>query len=56
LKKLVIEGFQASIDTSSATMDKKIFKAEKNLWNYILTVGKDEEALGMVDIRVRGGQ
>jgi len=37
-------------------MKKKILNAEKNQWNYILTVGKDEELLGMVDVRARGGQ
>ena len=29
--------------------------AEKSLWNYILTVGNDEETLGMVDVWARGG-
>lgn len=37
-------------------MANKIRNAETNLWNYMLTVGKDEELLGMVDIRARGGQ
>jgi len=31
-------------------MAKKVMNAEKSLWNYILTVGNDEETLGMVDV------
>lgn len=37
-------------------MGKKILHAEQLHWNYMLTIGKDEEALGMVDVRARGGE
>jgi threonyl-tRNA synthetase len=43
------------LDASDNTMAKKILNSEKNQWNYMLTVGNDEMALGMVDVRARGG-
>lgn len=55
-KRLKIEGIQVAVDSSDNTMAKKVLNAEKNQWNYILTCGKDEETLGMVDVRARGGE
>jgi len=56
MNRLLVDGFKAEIDNSDNTMKKKIMNAETDQWNYMLTVGKDEELLGMVDIRARGGK
>ena len=44
------------LDDSDNRLAKKMKNAEEQGWCYILTVGKDEEALGMADARLRGGK
>lgn len=50
------EKMMVKLDDSNNTQAKKVKNAEEDQWNYILTIGEDEEKLGMADVRVRGGE
>lgn len=50
------EKIMVKLDDSNNTQAKKVKNAEESNWNYILTIGEDEERLGMADVRVRGGE
>lgn len=52
-KRLNYEGFQVSLDKGGHTLQKKIVIAEKDEFNYILVVGKDEMNADSVDVRTR---
>ena len=49
------EGFHSMVDSTNATINKKIRNAQLSQWNYMLVVGQDEMDLGMVNIRSREG-
>eukprot|EP01064_Diplonema_japonicum_P020862 TRINITY_DN3043_c0_g1_i1.p1 TRINITY_DN3043_c0_g1~~TRINITY_DN3043_c0_g1_i1.p1 ORF type:complete len:821 (+),score=276.01 TRINITY_DN3043_c0_g1_i1:42-2504(+) len=48
------EGFEVALDTSDATLNKKIRNAQMSQYNFIMVVGADEQANKSVNIRVRG--
>lgn len=50
------EGYHATVDDSSLTVNKRIRNAQLAQWNYMLIVGQDEQDLGMVNIRTRCGK
>lgn len=52
-KRLAYEGFQVSLDKGGHTLQKKIVLAEKEEYNYILVIGKDEMNDNSVDVRSR---
>ena len=52
-KRLAYEGFQVSLDKGGHTLQKKIVLAEKEEYNYILVIGKEEMSDNCVDVRSR---
>lgn len=52
-KRLSYEGFQVSLDRGGHTLQKKIVLAEKEEYNYILVIGKEEMSDNCVDVRSR---
>lgn len=47
------QGFQASLDTSQGSINKKVRNAQLAQWNYILVAGEEEMNTGTVDVRMR---
>lgn len=47
----MMEGFQAHVDVSGHTIQKKVMNAEVQHYNYIAVVGKEEKENGNVDVR-----
>jgi Anticodon binding domain len=52
-KRLSYEGFQVNLDKGGHTLQKKIVLAEKEEYNYILVIGKEEMESDSVDVRTR---
>ena len=49
--RLKLEGFMASADLSSKTLNNKVRTSELEHFNYIGVVGQEEESNGTVDVR-----
>lgn len=54
LRLLNNHGFYAELDDSPVTLQRRIRKAEVSQFNYILIVGKQEEAASTVSVREKG--
>ncbi len=52
-KRLVLEGFNAELDISNQTLNKKVRNGQLEQFNYICVVGEEEEKQGSVDVRSR---
>jgi len=51
--KLYEEGFEAEVDNSDLTLNKKIRNAEIAQWNFIFVVGGEEKETQSVNVRIR---
>jgi len=51
--RLKLEGYSAHIDTTAATLNKKVRNAQLAQYNYIGVIGEEEEKSGCIDIRER---
>ncbi len=52
--KLMEEGFRVELDDRSETMGKKVAEAQIQRFNYLVTIGKKEEAAKKVAVKTRG--
>ena len=46
-------GFEAELDRSQGSINKKVRNAQLDQWNYILVAGEEEMGQGLVDVRTR---
>jgi len=51
--QLYNEGFEAEVDNSDVTLNKKIRNAEIGQWNFIFVVGAEEKNTQSVNVRIR---
>jgi len=49
------QGFEVELDSSAASLNKKIRNAQLSQFNYIVVIGEEESAQKVIDVRSRDG-